>query len=320
MSATRHRAASGSASPRSASASSTRSTTSTRRTRARSATRPRRPSAPDNHLGDVATATFDREMASTLEDNSTQCSPRSTPRWRESRTGRSASASAVGSRSAPSGSRRYRGRRSASRTSGSRNAADRAGPKHEFAPGLAHGRARADLRRRALARRAARALARPRRGRGRGGRRRPADEARRRERGRARRRGQGARAVHDPPRPELGDRLWPVRERDGGGDRADAGRSRLDGRLLRALRRAAPAAAGRCRPADRRERLQPRRPVRLGHVTDFLDFKYWPAFNLADSFIVIGVAVLLGALVAADRPPRRPGQRRRRMSNAAARP
>ena len=54
--------------------------------------------------------------------------------------------------------------------------------------------------------------------------------------------------------------------------------------------------------------------VRLGHVTDFLDFRYWPAFNLADSFIVIGVAVLLGALVAADRPPRR-----RRVSNAAAR-
>jgi len=54
--------------------------------------------------------------------------------------------------------------------------------------------------------------------------------------------------------------------------------------------------------------------VRLGHVTDFLDFRYWPAFNLADSFIVIGVAVLLGALVAADRPARR-----RRISNAAAR-
>ena len=46
--------------------------------------------------------------------------------------------------------------------------------------------------------------------------------------------------------------------------------------------------------------------VRLGHVTDFLDFRYWPAFNLADSFIVIGVAVLLGALFAADRTPRRP--------------
>lgn len=29
------------------------------------------PTYQDNHLGDVATATFDREMASTLEDNST---------------------------------------------------------------------------------------------------------------------------------------------------------------------------------------------------------------------------------------------------------
>ena len=37
--------------------------------------------------------------------------------------------------------------------------------------------------------------------------------------------------------------------------------------------------------------------VRLGFVTDFLDFRYWPAFNLADSFIVIGVAILLAALV-----------------------
>jgi signal peptidase II len=55
--------------------------------------------------------------------------------------------------------------------------------------------------------------------------------------------------------------------------------------------------------------------VRLGHVTDFLDFRYWPAFNLADSFIVIGVAVLLGALVASDRAPRRP-----RARHAATRP
>jgi signal peptidase II len=45
--------------------------------------------------------------------------------------------------------------------------------------------------------------------------------------------------------------------------------------------------------------------VRLGHVTDFLDFRYWPAFNLADSFIVIGVAVLLLGLVSADRQPRK---------------
>jgi signal peptidase II len=47
--------------------------------------------------------------------------------------------------------------------------------------------------------------------------------------------------------------------------------------------------------------------VRLGYVTDFLDFRYWPAFNLADSFIVIGVGILLAALVASDQTPRRPG-------------
>jgi signal peptidase II len=46
--------------------------------------------------------------------------------------------------------------------------------------------------------------------------------------------------------------------------------------------------------------------VRLGHVTDFLDFRYWPAFNLADTFIVVGVAALLLALVATDRKSGRP--------------
>jgi signal peptidase II len=42
--------------------------------------------------------------------------------------------------------------------------------------------------------------------------------------------------------------------------------------------------------------------VRSGHVTDFLDFRYWPAFNLADTFIVVGVAILLLALAGVDRP------------------
>ena len=37
--------------------------------------------------------------------------------------------------------------------------------------------------------------------------------------------------------------------------------------------------------------------IRLGHVTDFLDFRYWPAFNLADTFIVLGVAILFGAIL-----------------------
>ena len=42
--------------------------------------------------------------------------------------------------------------------------------------------------------------------------------------------------------------------------------------------------------------------IRLGHVTDFLDVEYWPAFNLADTFIVIGVTLLVGAALVADRP------------------
>ncbi len=44
--------------------------------------------------------------------------------------------------------------------------------------------------------------------------------------------------------------------------------------------------------------------LRLGHVTDFLDLQYWPAFNLADVFIVTGVAILLFTLLAAERQPR----------------
>jgi signal peptidase II len=41
--------------------------------------------------------------------------------------------------------------------------------------------------------------------------------------------------------------------------------------------------------------------LRLGHVTDFIDFDYWPAFNLADTFIVVGVGLLFLSFVAADR-------------------
>ncbi|MDX6441187.1 MAG: signal peptidase [Gaiellaceae bacterium] len=56
--------------------------------------------------------------------------------------------------------------------------------------------------------------------------------------------------------------------------------------------------------------------VRLGYVTDFLDLRWWPSFNLADSFIVVGVLVLLATLVLAERDPRRP----RTISDATARP
>jgi signal peptidase II len=48
--------------------------------------------------------------------------------------------------------------------------------------------------------------------------------------------------------------------------------------------------------------------LRLGHVTDFLDLGFWPAFNLADSFIVVGVGLLVLALFAAERRPHRVAQ------------
>ncbi|HEU0194536.1 MAG TPA: signal peptidase II [Gaiellales bacterium] len=54
--------------------------------------------------------------------------------------------------------------------------------------------------------------------------------------------------------------------------------------------------------------------VRDGHVTDFIHLTHWPTFNLADSFIVIGVVMLLIGLARTDRqhadpdrPPAEPG-------------
>jgi signal peptidase II len=46
--------------------------------------------------------------------------------------------------------------------------------------------------------------------------------------------------------------------------------------------------------------------IRLGHVTDFIDLRFWPAFNLADSFIVLGVLILLAALLLPQRTQHRP--------------
>jgi signal peptidase II len=37
--------------------------------------------------------------------------------------------------------------------------------------------------------------------------------------------------------------------------------------------------------------------VRNGHVTDFIHVSHWPTFNLADSFIVIGVGLLAMGLI-----------------------
>lgn len=43
--------------------------------------------------------------------------------------------------------------------------------------------------------------------------------------------------------------------------------------------------------------------VRNGYVTDFIHLSHWPTFNLADTFIVIGVALLLLGLSRLERMP-----------------
>lgn len=52
--------------------------------------------------------------------------------------------------------------------------------------------------------------------------------------------------------------------------------------------------------------------LRFGHVFDFVDLTFWPVFNVADSAIVVGVAILAYHLLASpsDKQPRSddPGQ------------
>ncbi len=43
---------------------------------------------------------------------------------------------------------------------------------------------------------------------------------------------------------------------------------------------------------------------RYGYVTDFIDLRVWPVFNLADSAITVGVAILVGYLLLARPAPR----------------
>mgnify|MGYP005847609019 CR=1 FL=1 len=43
--------------------------------------------------------------------------------------------------------------------------------------------------------------------------------------------------------------------------------------------------------------------VRLGYVVDFMDFRMWPVFNFADTFIVVGVMLLAYRLVLRPGPP-----------------
>lgn len=50
--------------------------------------------------------------------------------------------------------------------------------------------------------------------------------------------------------------------------------------------------------------------LRLGHVIDFLDFRVWPVFNLADTAISIGVALMAVLLFLTGPPLSSYGQRR----------
>ncbi|MFC1646310.1 signal peptidase II [Candidatus Omnitrophota bacterium] len=45
--------------------------------------------------------------------------------------------------------------------------------------------------------------------------------------------------------------------------------------------------------------------IRLGYVIDFLDFRIWPVFNLADSFITIGAVILFWNLFISDKLAKR---------------
>ena len=50
--------------------------------------------------------------------------------------------------------------------------------------------------------------------------------------------------------------------------------------------------------------------IRNGYVTDFIHLSHWPTFNLADTFIVIGVLLLVVGLGRTERtrePARPPG-------------
>ncbi|MBA7698945.1 Lipoprotein signal peptidase [subsurface metagenome] len=37
--------------------------------------------------------------------------------------------------------------------------------------------------------------------------------------------------------------------------------------------------------------------IHLGYITDFIDFNFWPAFNIADSAMVIGTIILAYSLI-----------------------
>ncbi len=45
--------------------------------------------------------------------------------------------------------------------------------------------------------------------------------------------------------------------------------------------------------------------IHLGYVTDFMDFNLWPAFNIADSAIIVGTIILAYSLICLARAGKR---------------
>lgn len=48
--------------------------------------------------------------------------------------------------------------------------------------------------------------------------------------------------------------------------------------------------------------------IRFGYVTDFIDFKKWPVFNVADSCITVGIVLLVLTILFQDRKASSPSQ------------
>ena len=154
---------------------------------------------------------------------------------------------------------------------------------------LVDGRAHTDLGRATRrSRRGAHQWVGARRGRRRRDRRRPGDQARRLEpRSRSARRSDvvGPFSIHHVQ--NSGHRVRALLERDPARDRRSRGsRSRwmlvFFARSARGIR-CCPSALGLVIGGSISNLVD---RVRLGHVTDFIDIRYWPAFNLADTFIV----------------------------------
>ena len=264
--------------------------------------------AGDQHLADHASEMLDREIDESLGENAEQIVREIDAALERIEDGTYGTCAAAGSRSPRSGSRRCPTRCSASTASARRSAGERAGPHRAAAD--ASSRFASARRRTRCSRSPARRGRSPRAARSGGAR------ARRRRRGMCR----PAHEVARLGRLALGDAVdvlgpFTIHHVRNTGHRVRALR-RLDLGRDRPHRRSRSAHCSSSSPArgggirslpvalglvlgGSVSNLVDR--LRLGHVTDFLDFDYWPAFNLADTFIVVGVGLLFLSFVAADR-------------------